>query len=145
MRSRLLLIALGCLPLTAAKAQAAPPVVGEVFLAAEIERPPKLQRSLAHYFPAEESYGKARVTVEFVVDTAGLVEPNTVKIIQAPNSAFAEAARLTVVGQQYSAGATGGLLVRTIMTSEIKFKPGQVSCALVIESRGVRLCFESGK
>lgn len=143
MRSRFVLIALAWLPLNVAVAQSAPPVAGEVFPASELKQPPKLQRSLARYYPADESYAKARVTVEFVVDTAGLVEPGTVKIIQSPTAAFAEAARLTVVAQQYAAGSFGGAHIRSLMNTDVSFKPGKVSCALVIESHGTRLCFEA--
>jgi hypothetical protein len=118
-------------------------VHGDVFLAQDLDTPPRLQVSHARYYPKNQLNQSGRVTIRFVVDTIGLPEPASIRFVHAPDSAFAEAARLTVLAQEYEPGATRGQKVRTLLDYEVRFKPNGTSCSLAIVSRGVALCADS--
>jgi hypothetical protein len=144
MQLRLVLLAFALVPAVPLVAQDTRTESGIVFLATDLERPPRLHRTPVHYYPADQTTIHAKVSLIFIVDTVGNVESNSIKIVKAPDSAFAEAGRLTVLAQKYLAGVVNAKYVRTVTTYEVDFKPGHVSCQVVIESKAIRICADSG-
>lgn len=74
------------------------------------------------YPPALESLGiEGRVKVEFVVDTAGRVEPASVRVLESTHRAFEEAARTTVLAARFRAARLSAQPVRQLTRQGISF------------------------
>lgn len=63
------------------------------------------------------------VVVEFVIDTAGVVEPGSVEVLAAPDSLFARAAREALVTARFRPALKGGRPVRQAVQVPFLFTP----------------------
>jgi hypothetical protein len=107
------------------------------------QRPPSLKETRVRYYPQALLDSAGKVALKFIVDSAGHPEPGSIEVTKASDSAFVEAARLTVLAQEYRPGSDHGRSVRANWSDEIRFKPGKMSCAVVLTSHGPPLCVDS--
>jgi len=70
------------------------------------------------------SHVHARVVIEFVVDTLGGVEPSSINVVTATNSAFADAARSAVEHGRFTPAVLKGQRVRQVVRLGLDFDPG---------------------
>src|SRR5262249_4166593 len=77
-------------------------------------------------YPSSQMGSRAhgRVVVEFVVDTLGGVEPASINVVTATNSAFAEAARSAMEHGRFAPAAVKGRRVRQVVRLGLDFDPG---------------------
>lgn len=95
-----------------------------VRLAAEVDEPARVIRiALPRYPRAREAAGiPGHVVLQFVVDTSGVVEANSYRIVSATDSAFAEASREAVSETRFSPARAGGRKVRQLVQQGVDFK-----------------------
>lgn len=62
-----------------------------------------------------------RAVVQFVIDTLGTVEPNSVKVLEESHAAFAEAARTGVLDARFNPARLGLHAVRQLSKMPVKF------------------------
>src|SRR5882672_2294475 len=105
--------------------------------------PPSLEKTLVHYHPQARIDSDGKVSLKFIVDTMGHPEPNSIEVLKVSDSAFVEAARLTVLSMEYRPARDHGQNMRSYATTEVRFKAGKTSCAVVMTSRGSALCVDS--
>ena len=67
---------------------------------------------------------RGRAVVEAILDTAGHVEPTSIRIVQVPDSALAEPVRRSLLAATYTPGRQHGRAVRTILRLGIELQPG---------------------
>jgi len=111
------------------------PIEGEVFLAAEVDEQPSLPNPTAcvnalnaAYPPVMKSAGIAgKVSLQFVVNTDGRVDPGSVKVVSTTHKAFEDPARQVIVSPacQYKAGTSRGKPVRVLVQQAVSFKLAQ--------------------
>ncbi len=142
MRLAPLILAVACLQARPLIGQQ-PGSVGEVFLARELATPPRLQASPMRYHPKEAFSRSVKVRIQFVVDTTGAPEPRTMRVTNAPDSAFAVAARLTVLAREYRPWYFRGTAVRVLVEDTLRFKGDDVRCDDLIASHGTTLCVDT--
>src|SRR5882672_2807535 len=65
---------------------------------------------------------QGRVTVQAVIDTLGRAEPDSVKIVARPNTAFDESARAYVLHAVFRAARVKGRAVRVLMTVPVNYR-----------------------
>jgi len=63
-----------------------------------------------------------RVLVQCIVDTMGIVEPNSVKILQTPDTAFSRATIEALVQARFTPARVKGKAVRVLVNVPIDFK-----------------------
>lgn len=112
-----------------------PTIAGEVFLAAEVDEQPSLtnpascQQALSQlYPPVMKSAGiPGKVSMQFVVNTDGKVDPGSVKIISSTQKAFEEPARQVITSPNcvFKAGSSRGQPVRVLVQQGVSFKLAQ--------------------
>jgi len=122
MRLPALLLILALAPAALVQAQSRAPD-REVFLARELANPPRLRGYHVLYYRAEPLNRKVQVRVQFVVDTAGLPVPGTLRVTGAPDSSFAEATQMTVLARRYLPGWFRDTKIRVLMEERIIFEP----------------------
>jgi protein TonB len=61
------------------------------------------------------------VSVEYVVDTTGLADSASLRILRASNPAFSEAVRAALPGMRFIPGELDGRPVRQLVTQEFRF------------------------
>lgn len=110
---------------------------------AKMPEPPSLEKTRVRYHPQAKIDVDGKVSVKFIVDTAGNPEPNSIEIQKVSDSAFVEAARMTVLSMEYRPAEDHGQKMRSYATTEIRFKAGKTACDVVITSRGSALCVDS--
>ena len=118
-------------------------ISGEVFLARELATPPRLQGPDIRYRPQAVASERLQVMLSFVVDTAGVPEPGSVRVTTTPDSAYAKAARLTILRRRYRPGAFRGIKVRVLIEDRLTFKPEATPCDSVVEVDNESLCAAS--
>jgi TonB family protein len=103
---------------------AVPTVAGEVFLAAEVQDVPTFVTPIQpRYPPAMQAAGiPGRVTVQYVVDTTGHMEPESFKSMSATNPAFVEPTREALLHALFKPGRANGKVVRVLVQQNITFK-----------------------
>jgi periplasmic protein TonB len=103
---------------------AVPTVAGEVFLAAEVQDVPTFVTPITpRYPPAMQAAGiPGRVTVQYVVDTTGHMEPESFKAMSSTNPAFVEPAREALLKALFRPGRANGKNVRVLVQQNITFK-----------------------
>jgi TonB family protein len=103
---------------------AVPTVAGEVFLAAEVQDVPTAVTPIVpRYPPAMQAAGiPGRVTVQYVVDTTGHMEPESFKATSATNPAFVEPTREALLKTLFKPGRANGKNVRVLVQQNISFK-----------------------
>jgi protein TonB len=109
---------------------AVPTIEGEVFLAAEVDETPQVENPAAcqgKFPPVMQSAGiPGKVTMQFVVNTDGKVDPSTVKVISSTHKAFEEPAKqgITSSGCTFKVGKSRGQPVRVLVQQAVAFKVG---------------------
>jgi hypothetical protein len=121
----------------------APAEESVVFLFQEVDRKPHLSATRVLYYPRGHSVGGASIELLAVIDTMGLAEAGSLKIVRATDSSFASAARMTLLSQQFTPGLFRGRKVRVLMQQNIRFDPKTVSCTSPVESPDGPLCADS--
>lgn len=103
----------------------------KVYAIAEVQTPPKLTSSVLAAKLIQESYPaelKSRgvggmVELQFVVDSKGKVDPASVEVVDATQTALGEAAKKVVARLDFSPGKVNGAGVRTKVVLPIIYKP----------------------
>jgi len=103
----------------------------KIYAIAEVQSPPKLSSSTLAAKLIQESYPadlKSRgvggmVELQFVVDAKGKVDPATVEVVDATQTALGEAAKKVVSRLDFSPGKVNGAGVRTKVVLPIIYKP----------------------
>ncbi len=95
-----------------------------VHLSGEVDDPITITRQgVLRYPPALEAAGiPGRVTIEFVVDTLGIVEPGSLEIIETTHAAFVEAARTAILDTRFKPGTVRGRRVRQLARQSLAFR-----------------------
>jgi TonB family protein len=97
---------------------------GRVYIESEVGRP--VRRDPSSAAPAYPDYLQHEgiegvVSVEYVVDTTGLADSSSLRVLHASNPAFAEAVRSALPGMRFVPGQVDGHLVRQLVTQEFRF------------------------
>jgi TonB family protein len=97
---------------------------GRVYIESEMGRP--VRRDPASAAPAYPDYLQKQgiegtVAVEYIVDTTGLADSTSLRILRTSHPAFAEAVRAALPGMRFEPGEVGGQLVRQLVTQEFRF------------------------
>jgi len=112
---------------------------GRVYIESEMGRP--VRRDPASAAPAYPDFLQKEgiegtVAVEYVVDTTGLADSASLRILRTTHPAFAEAVRAALPGMRFEPGEVGGQLVRQLVTQEFRFIiTGQTAPAPTIAGR----------
>jgi TonB family protein len=97
---------------------------GRVYIESEMGRP--VRRDPASAAPAYPDFLQKEgiegvVAVEYIVDTTGLADSGSLRIIRTSHPAFAEAVRAALPGMRFEPGEVHGQLVRQLVTQEFRF------------------------
>lgn len=103
----------------------------KVYAIAEVQSPPKLASAAVAARLIQESYPadlKSRgvggmVELQFVVDAKGKVDPSSVEVVDATQTALGEAAKKVVARLDFSPGKVNGAGVKTKVVLPIIYKP----------------------
>ncbi len=103
----------------------------KVYAIAEVQSPPKLTSTVLAAKLIQESYPaelKSRgvggmVELQFVVDSKGKVDPASVEVVDATQTALGEAAKKVVSRLDFSPGKVNGAGVKTKVVLPIIYKP----------------------
>jgi TonB family protein len=104
----------------------APPDLGAIYQASTdlpgFEPAAVLSQPAPKYPAALESVGiEGKVLVEFVVDTAGQVQPGTIKVIESAYPAFESEARRVLAGSNFRPAHVHSIPVRQLTRQAIRF------------------------
>lgn len=116
-----------------------PPVTAEMlarlvesatlYTADQVDEPARLDtaQSLSLRYPDELRHARTsgEALVEFVVDTAGMVEPETVGLVVASHPLFARAARETALSARFLPARRGGRPVRQLAQLPLRWDAGK--------------------
>ncbi|MEP7324923.1 MAG: energy transducer TonB [Gemmatimonadota bacterium] len=99
------------------------PVIGETFLEAQVDDPPQLISSGPQLFPpAMRAAGiPGKVTMQFVVDVTGHVEPGSLKVLSSSHPAFVEPTKQMLLKSLFKPGKVHGEAVRVLVQQVINF------------------------
>ncbi|MBL0939846.1 MAG: energy transducer TonB [Gemmatimonadaceae bacterium] len=103
----------------------------KVYPMSELTNPPKLSSATLAARLIQESYPadlKSRgvggmVELQFVVDSKGKVEPTSVEVVDATQTALGEAAKKVVAKLEFAPGKLNGSAVKTKVVLPIIYKP----------------------
>ena len=103
----------------------------KVYAIADLQSPPKLTSNAMAAKLIQESYPadlKSRgvggmVELQFIVDAKGKVDPASVEVVDATQTALGEAAKRVVTRLDFSPGKVNGAGVRTRVVLPIIYKP----------------------
>ena len=103
----------------------------KVYQIAEVSNPPKLSSSALAARLIQESYPEdlkrrgvgGMVELQFVVDSKGKVDPASVEVVDATQTALGEAAKKVVARLDFSPGKLNGANVKTKVVLPIIYKP----------------------
>ncbi len=100
-----------------------PVEIGQTFLEAQVDDPPQLISAGPQLFPpAMRAAGIAgKVTMQFIVDVTGHVEPNSLKTLSSSHPAFVEPAKQMLLKSLYKPGKVKGEPVRVLVQQVINF------------------------
>lgn len=146
---RITLIMLGCtlvaaVPLSA-QAMGGAAGAGAGAPSISMAKPPMLNSTKVRYYPQARLDAEAKVSLKFIVGTDGHPEANSIEVTKVSDSAFVEAARMTVMAQEWRPANDRGKTMRANATSEIRFKPGKMSCDVVLNPASGAICVDSLK
>ncbi len=109
-----------------------PTIAGEVFLAAEVDEQPQITNAdacrnalLAAYPAVMKSAGiPGKVSMQFVVNTDGRVDPTSIKVMTSSHKAFEDPAKsvITSTSCTFKAGSSRGQPVRVLVQQAVSFK-----------------------
>jgi TonB family protein len=108
-----------------------------------LDRPPQFVKVHARYHPQAQRSSSGRVDLQFVIDTSGRAERHSIRVIQVSDSAFIEAAILTVLAAEYHPGIARGHPVRVQVRQSITFKKDEMDCRVVITTLLEPQCADS--
>ena len=97
---------------------------GRVYIESEMGRPVRRDpASAAPSYPdfLQKEGIEGTVAVEYIVDTTGLADSASLRILRTSHPAFAEAVRAALPGMRFEPGEIGGQLVRQLVTQEFRF------------------------
>jgi len=92
-------------------------------LAADLDLPPALDSVQTWFYPRGKVGRRARVTFQAVVDTAGRVEPKTIKLLTSTDHSFDLPARLTFIVTYYRPGQIRGHPARVLVQQGFTYGP----------------------
>ncbi|WP_396215755.1 energy transducer TonB [Gemmatimonas sp.] len=103
----------------------------KVYAMADVQAPPKLASTVVAARIIQESYPaelKSRgvggmVELQFVVDARGKVDPSSVEVVDATQTALGEAAKRVVTKLDFNPAKVNGTPVRVKVTLPIIYKP----------------------
>ncbi len=100
------------------------PPAGGVYAEPTVEDPPELVSHPAARYPEllRQAGIEGRVVVEAVIDTAGRVEPGSLRVVWSTNPLFDPPAREVVGGSHYRPGRMDGRPVRVRVTVPVAFE-----------------------
>jgi outer membrane biosynthesis protein TonB len=100
-----------------------PVEIGQTFLEAQVDDPPQLISAGPQLFPpAMRAAGiPGKVTMQFVVDVTGHVEPGSLKVISASHQAFVEPTKQMLLKSLFKPGKVRGEPVRVLVQQTINF------------------------
>jgi protein TonB len=102
-------------------------VKAEVFTEAQLDDPVSpISIPQPRYPPVLESAGIAgRVVVQFIVDTTGHAEPNSIKVMETNHQLFVESAKESISKAVFKPARYHGRPVRQLVQLPISFKPNR--------------------
>lgn len=103
----------------------------KVYAISEVQNPPKLTSNALAAKLIQESYPAdlknrgvgGMVEIQFVVDAKGKVDPSSVEVLDATQTALGEAAKKVVSRLDFSPGKVNGAGVKTKVVLPIIYKP----------------------
>ena len=100
------------------------PGAGDVHTGPQVERAAALLGAVSPRYPAmlRERGIEGSVTLRFVVDTAGRVEPASVTVVSSTHELFAAAARAALPALRFTPAAAGGRRVRQLVELPFAFE-----------------------
>lgn len=100
-----------------------PVEIGQTFLEAQVDDPPQLISPGPQLFPpAMRAAGiPGKVTMQFIVDVTGHVEPNSFKVISTSHQAFVEPTKQMLLKSLFKPGKVRGEPVRVLVQQVINF------------------------
>ena len=103
-----------------------PPPPNAVYMAGIVDVPPRLVARPRLVIPDSVTRQGIRgsVSVEYVVDTLGRVEPANVRVISTDHPALVAPAKAMVLGMRYRPGRVQGRAVRVMVGNRIRIGPG---------------------
>ncbi len=127
---RLLSVVLAAAALSALPSTVAAQSSDQVYTGSDVDTPPRLSnptrtaRLVADSYPSEmrRSRTAGQAQLQFVVDTAGKVEPESIEVVLASGPAFAVAARSVAPKFEFTPGKSKGQRVRTRVLLPIQYK-----------------------
>ena len=95
----------------------------QTFLEAAVdERPERISGPSPNYPEMLRQAGiEGAVLLEFVIDTSGSVEGESLKVLQSTNRAFEGPAKVVIMGSRYRPGRVRGQAVRVLVSQQIGF------------------------
>jgi TonB family protein len=103
-------------------ANGAAPLDGQVYAAAVVEEVPALLSPPPAYPELLQRAGiRGRVLIQAIVDTAGRVEPSSVKILKSPSPGFDLPTKQWALGAQFRPARLQGRAVRVLVTLPVEF------------------------
>ncbi len=95
----------------------------QTFLESAVDEPPERLSGPSPRYPEmlRQAGIEGSVILEFVIDTTGNVEPNSVKVQAATNRAFEGPAREVILRSRYRPGRVRGTAVRVLVQQSISF------------------------
>ena len=114
-------LAAGCPPACAVSAK---PIGSAVFKAEEIDAPARVvSQPTPRFPPVLQAAGIAgRVTLDFIVDTTGHVEPRSVRVLESSHAGFEPNASEVVLRSVFVPGRVKGRPVRQMMRQAISYR-----------------------
>jgi TonB family protein len=112
-------------------------------LYAQLDRLPRVKARPVTYYPQEFQKEKARVVLQFVVDTDGTVDSNSIQVISTTNDHFDEAARLSALALIFEPGEKQGVPVRVTVRQPFTFEGRKRQCAFIVTRLLVPECADS--
>ena len=100
-----------------------PVEIGETYLEAQVDDPPQLISAGPQLYPPAMRAAQIPgvVAMQFVVDTLGRVEPNSMRVLSSTNKAFEEPTRQMLLKSLYKPGKVRGTPVRVLVQQKINF------------------------
>lgn len=106
---------------------ASPPVSTTLFTDATVDRAVLVIEQQAPVYPAVLVAAglEGRVTVQFVVDSTGRVEPESIRVVAASHPAFGESARRAIASSRFRPARVRGQPVRQLVQQAMRFAIGR--------------------
>ena len=100
-----------------------PVEIGQTFLEAQVDDPPQMISQGPQLFPpAMRAAGiPGKVTMQYVVDVTGHVEPGSLKVLSATHQAFVEPTKQMLLKSLFKPGKVRGEAVRVLVQQTINF------------------------